>query len=327
MAKRAVPRPKVLTPSVLPDIPVGTARGASEAGYHQIEAKLLCPKMFQFKHVRGIVTPSIMTPDYLAVGSLFHAGRARWFSKRFDCSQKTWEAIAEAVATEAQAMDPPCSAKAEAEALKLLHLYVDHWSRRVAPTPLVAEYEVGPASLLEGDAFSFRTARLDDVTEYDVGLCVGEAKTTSVSIQDAINQYTLHGQPLLQVLLWKRAPQGERLHGPVKGVMLDIVKKPDNKGKGAKFARHFLPVTDHALAWFAKNLAHDVREAASIEWDTDVRRNTTSCTRQIGRMRVACPYRELCAHGKSATANYTFKNGKSLLTWKPEDGKQVPPWI
>lgn len=327
MAKRAAPKAKVLAPEVLPDIPVGAARGASEAGYHQIEAKLLCPKMFQFRHVRGIVVPSLMTPDYLAIGSLFHAGRARWFSKRFDTSEKTWASIAEAVAIEAQAGDPPYSARAETEALKLLHLYVDHWSRRVAPVPLVAEYEVGPASLLEGDAFSFRTARLDDVTEYDVGLCIGEAKTTSVSVQDVINTYTLHGQTMLQALLWKRSTQGEAKHGPVKGVMLDIIKKPDAKGQGAKFARHFLPITDHALAWFAKNLAHDVREAASIEWETDVRRNVTSCTRQIGRMRVPCPYRELCAHGKSATANYTFKNGKSLLTWKPQEGQTVPPWI
>lgn len=326
MAKVRAAQARVLKKQALPDIPVGTARGASEAGYHSIEAKLLCPKMFQFKHVRGIVTPAVQTPDYLAIGSLFHAGRARWFSKRFATDAKSWSSIAEAVEAEAQASDPPVSSKAIESALALLHLYVDHWSTRPHPRPVAAEYDVGPASLLDGDAFSFRTARLDDVSEYPEGLCIGESKTTSTSIQDAINQYTLHGQPMLQMLLWKRAPQGEKLHGPAKGIMLDIIKKPDATHK-AQFARHFLPISDHALTWYAKNLAHDVREAATIDWDTDVRRNVTSCTRQIGRMRVACPYRELCAHGRSATSNYVFKDGSSLTSWKPEPGREVPPWL
>lgn len=313
------------TARLLGDAPLGEARGASEAGWHQIASKVECAKKYQLAHVRGIVTPMHQLPDPLAIGVLFHAGRARWFSKRFRTDEETWQSIADAIAVEAQACVPPCSPDAERQALTLLQLYVDHWSTRPHPTVVAAEYTIGPATLIDGAAFSFRTARLDDVTRYDGALCIGESKTTSADISDVINEYTLHGQTMLQALLWKRAPQGEKMHGPVLGVMLDICKKPSGK-RPAAFQRHFLPITETALAWFAKNLVQELKEAASIDWDTDVRRNISNCTRQIGRMRVPCQFREMCMRGKSASIHYTFKNGESLLSWKPEDGKTVAPW-
>lgn len=312
------------TVSNLPDIPVGKARGASPAGFHSIQSKLECAKKFQFEHVRGIIQPTYQTPEALAVGALLHAGRARWFSKRFDTSEETWQSVLEAIETEAQFMAPPPPKRAVEEATKLVSAYIDHWSRHIHPKPLVAEYDIGPATLLEGK-LEVRTARLDDVSYYDGDLCIGEAKTTSVGVQDCVNQYTLHGQPMLQMLLWKRAPQGEAMHGPARGVMLDIIKKPEGK-TGAKFARHFLPIPDHALQWYAENLTHEVAEAALIEWDTKVRRNVTSCTRQIGRARVECPYRQICLHGRDGISGYTFKNGESLTTWKPEVGQMTAPW-
>jgi hypothetical protein len=314
--------------AVIPEVLVGES-GPTQAGYHQMEAFLRCPFEYQLKAVRQVRPPVSETPEPLAVGALFHAGRARWFSKRFATCSSTWQSIADAMTEEAQKMSLPVSREAERLAMTLMNQYVEHYSTRVKPNPLAAEYLVGPAAVDGRDPFAMRTARLDDVSRYpEAGnkLCIGEAKTTSKDVADCVNQYTLHGQPMLQVLLWKHSPQGEKMHGPVAGVMLDVAVKP-TKTQKAKFSRMFLPVTDHALEWYVRSLRGYLRAMAGVEWNTEVPRNVTACTRPGAWGRAVCDFRDLCAHGRAAAGKYVTADGKSLAVWKPSKGKETPPWL
>lgn len=308
----------------------GSGGGRSTAGWHSIEALLRCPKEYQLREIRQIREPAAATPDHFAVGTGFHAGRARWFTLHFATNAKAMKSIEEAVVAEFEMAKLPVGKRALGATMDLLNQYIEHWSGRPRPTPKAAEYLIGPAPLKDGDPFMLhRTARIDDASEYPESggkLCIGEAKTTSVSIADTVNQYQLHGQPLLQLVLWKMAPQGEAKLGPAAGIMLDIVKKPYS-GEKAQFGRVFVPVSPFALNWYVENMRHYLRQAAQIDWDTEVPRNITACTRTIGRMRAPCEFRDLCAHGRAASLKYVMgKEAKSLLDYKPTGGRGKMPW-
>lgn len=302
--------------------------GPSDAGFHYIEAISRCEKEYQYG-LRGVRIPTEYNPDHFSVGSIFHAGRARWFSLRFDTSPKAWRLIREACAEEADGMDLPVTFKAERMALGYLAEYVAHYSLLPKPKPIAAEYLLGPAPLKPDDPFfMFRTAKLDDVSHYaEAGgkLCIGESKTTGASISDCIQQYMLHGQPLLQFILWNAAKQGRATYGDVAGTILDVTQKGYG-GKKCKFARHFIPFEPRVLEWFTKSMRGYLRDAAKIDWNSYARRNFSSCTRMGGRGRVACTYRDLCMFGKSATSKYVLKDGRSLRSWRPTDEQTVPPW-
>lgn len=299
--------------------------GPSAKGWHKIADFLRCPKAYQYGQVRGIHKPQAQTPDHFAVGILHHAMRARWFAEHFDTGEKTWEKIKRAAQEATEEQKLPITIDAERKAMAMFQLYMDYWSLRPRPEPVAAEYLVGPAALSEEfDEVTERTARLDDVSRYpEAGgkLCVGESKTTSTSVGDTVNQYTLHGQPLLQLLLWKLSPNGEAKHGPVAGIMLDVFVKPYEK-KAASFGRVFVPVSDWTLKWYAESMVGYLRAAALTKWDTNVPRNVQGCTYTAGRMRVACEFRELCAHGPSASSLYVMGEGKSLRSYEGE----VKPW-
>lgn len=298
------------------EVLVGSAKGgASAAGWHAIEAFLRCPKEYQFKHVRGLRRPSLVTPDPLAFGQMAHAARAAWLASKCAPISKCWPAVQKAVADCHLDAPLPIRQEAETNCLALMAEYIKHWSTRPHPKALATEYPLGPAPLDESHPFFFyRTARLDDVSVYpEAGnaLCIGEFKTTSVSVADCVQQYTLHGQPLLQWLLWKMAPQGEAMHGPIKYVMLDVAVKPYGDKKPS-FARVALPLEDHALTWYVESMYGYLKAASRVERDSNVPRNVTACTRLIGRGRFPCEYRDLCAHGSSARTAYVGKNGESL---------------
>jgi hypothetical protein len=272
----------------------------------------------------------VQLPDHFAVGSLHHAARARWFACRFDLSEATWKKIVDAVEAEAHTQRLPVTLKAEQVTLGFFRQYMDYWSKRALPTPLLAEYEIGPAPLEAGDPAMFnRTARLDDVSRYAEGgndLWIGEAKTGSDSVDSIFNTYFLHGQPILQAVLWKVAPQGEAKHGPVKGVMLDAMQKGYGSDK-CKFGRRAIIVPDHVVGWYAKNLKWYLQHVAAIDWDTWVPRNITACVRAVGRGKIECEYRDLCAGGRSATMGYVMgEKGEALQKWQPSPGRTVPPW-
>lgn len=303
--------------------------GATEKGWHQIQAALNCSKEFQYAKIRGITTPKRQTPDYFAVGQLMHVAKAHWFLNNFRTDAAFRASLLIAVQKAAEQNKLPVTLKAEQTALKYFEEYVDHYSMRARPEVVAAEYLLGPVPLQpDHPLYAFRTARLDDVSKYpEAGnaLCLGETKTTSGSVSDCIKQYSLHGQIAMQLALWKAAPQGEAKHGPVAGVMLDVIQKGYG-GQKCKFGRQLIRLTDRTLLWFSKNLERTLKAASQLTWDSDARRNIGACTRMAGRARVSCEYQALCMHGKSASINYLFEDGQSLLTWRPSEGKSVGPW-
>lgn len=313
-----------------PDAPMGdTAVGATSAGWHSIEALWRCEKEYQYAKVRGITNPEAETPDPFTIGQMMHVGKGRWFSKRFPTDEAVLETIRDEMMDYATKAKLPMSVAAQRRALVYFTEYVEFWRMRPKPRVLAAEYDLGPAPVKAGDPFFLhRTARLDDVSYYaEAGgaLCIGESKTTSGTINDCIKQYKLHGQVAMQVALWKLAPQGEPMHGPVAGVILDVIQKGSGTEK-SKFGRVLIEVPDRVVQWYVENLRHRLRIAAAMEWDSNASRNVTSCTRMVGRGRMACPYSELCLYGRSASAKYVLPGGKSLVQWKPTQSETVPPW-
>jgi hypothetical protein len=280
---------------------------------------------YKLEQVIGAKKPQNQTPDHFAVGILHHAMRARWFYEGFGTDEKTWEKVKRAAQEAVEEQKLPISMEAERKSLAMFQMYMDYWSVRPRPEPVAAEYLVGPAAIGEEfETVTERTARLDDVSRYpEAGgaLCIGESKTTSTTVGDTVQQYTLHGQPLLQLLLWKLSPNGEAKHGPVAGIMLDIFVKPYEK-KPPAFGRVFVPVTDWTLKWYAESMSAYLRAAAKITADSLAPRNVHGCTYTAGRMRVACEYRELCSHGPGAASLYVLPDGSSLAKW----GGEVKPW-
>lgn len=302
--------------------------GASGLGWSNIESFLRCPKEYQFKILRGIGLPQSVTPDAFAVGGLFHAGRAYWFSVRFASTPETWNEVREVVRTESTKWNLPITSEAEARALNLLQAYMNYYVVREHADPVAAEYLLDATELLSGNSTTQRTTRLDDVSRYpEAGgqLCIGEAKTTSESIAECIKQYSLHGQIMLQALLWKKHPLGETLHGPIAGTMLDVVKKPYGKKK-PEFGRQLIPITDWQLAWFEQSMSQSLQESSAVTWNSNTQRNVHSCTRLISGRRLDCLYKPLCTHGRAAISQYVLADGTPLTAWKPEEGKETKPW-
>lgn len=308
--------------------------GASGLGYSEIEAYLRCPKEYQLAKVRGIGKPTSQTPDYFAVGSFVHAGRARWFAEKQALGDDVWEKIRADITKTRSEFPLPCSEDSERTALRYIQEYVDHWSVRAKPNIVAVEHMLGPVELSpvtedsDGGRGTSRTARLDDFGFYEEGggkLCIGECKTTSGSITDVVNQYTLHGQVALQRILWDLAPQGAAMYGQVAGTILDVIQKGYG-GKKCQFARLFVPCDERVLLWAKQSLIYALEDKHDMSWDTDTERHVTSCTRLVGRARVACPFRDLCMHGRAGAIGFAFADGRSITDWKPSPGQMTPPW-
>lgn len=300
--------------------------GASGAGFSEIKPFLECPKAYQYGQVRGIYRPTSQTPDYFAVGGLVHAGRARWFADKQSTSAETWDRIRADVRSTREGYKLPVSEQAEVDALRYITEYVEHYSVRPKPNIVAVEHMLGPFKLGEAEG-SARTARLDDFGFYPEagGLAIGECKTSSAPISDAINQYTLHGQPVLQKILWDIAHQGAATYGPVKGIVMDIIQK-GYAGKRCNFARIFVPVEERVQQWWQKWLLKALEGRNAVTWNSDEERRISSCTRLEGKARVACQFRELCMFGKSAALEYAMKDGTLLSQWQPSEGKETAPW-
>lgn len=319
-------------PEKVKPIQVGVADGPSLAGWHKIEAYLRCPKEWQLAHVRH-VSPGIAgvkedegEKSAFAIGRLFHLVKAHWFASQFDTSESTMQRIRDLCYEEALKGDKPILITDIASTLRYFEEYVNHYKPLPKPEVIAAEYDVGPAPLTLGDPENtWRTARLDDVSRYPEAngkLCIGESKTTSAPINWTVEQYKLHGQPMLQALLWRTSEQGEKMHGPIAGVMLDIIQK--GYDKPSKFGRAFIPLSNVALDWYARNLRKYIERALATKWESDAPRNISNCTRMVGRMRLPCAFRELCTYGKSASSQYNIR-GTSLLS--PENERNgVRPW-
>lgn len=302
--------------------------GASGAGYSELEAYLRCPKEYQYAKVRGISHPTTQTPDYFAIGSFLHAGRARWFASACGVGDEVWKQIRADVTATREGLPLPGSDESESIALRYIQEYVDHWSIREKPKIVAVEHMLGPTALDEASPASVRTARLDDFGFYpEAGgsLCIGECKTTSAPISDVANQYTLHGQPLLQRLLWDLAPQGAATYGQVAGMLLDVVQKGYG-GKRCQFARLFVPHDPIPLGWAKTELIMALQKKDDMGWDSKPERRVTSCTRLVGKARVACAFRDLCQHGRAGAAGFVTLEGKRITEVTPEEGRTCAPW-
>lgn len=301
--------------------------GPSGLGYSEIEAYLRCPKEYQYGKVRGITPWTDSTPDYFAVGSFLHAGRARWFAQQFKQDDATWKLMQDDITKVRSEFDLPCSDRAERDALGYLQEYVSHWAVRPLPKIVAVEHMLGPTDLEEGAPGTVRTARLDDFGFYpEAGgrLAIGECKTTSAAISDVANQYTLHGQPVLQRLLWDSAPQGAAMYGATAGMVLDVIQK-GFAGKRCQFARIFIPVGDRVLLWAREGLINALKSKTQMTYGSAVERRITSCTRLVGRARVACPYLPLCEHGRAGATGFMAEN-QPLANWTATDDQPTPPW-
>jgi hypothetical protein len=298
--------------------------GASPAGWHHISAMFECPKKFHLRQVWGIRKPQYMTPDPLAVGSLFHAGRAHWFLSHFPTGADYWTKLQAYVQDAALRQDLPVREDAVRRCLGYLHQYMEYWSSRAKPRVGGVEYALsaGIPGIVDP-----RTARLDDWGEYpesNFKLALGELKTTSTSIKDCVQEYTVHGQTTLQQLLWAMSPEGDAKHGPVDHTILDIVVKGYDKEK-CTFGRVALRIPEFQKRWFVRELGVAVSMAERLTKDsTEVPRIITSCTRIMGRMRVDCEYKELCQRGAPASTGYVDAEGKGLSTYVNKPG--VKPW-
>lgn len=304
--------------------PVNT--GASPRGWHAIESMFHCGKKFELEHYWKVRRPITMTPDALGVGGLFHQGRAHWFHHGFPTGADYWETMKAFVEEAALLYALPVKDDTIHRTLNYLDQYATYWSARVKPRVKHVEYPL-KASILPPE-FDDRTARIDDVSEYPDSnwkLAIGECKTASTDVNRVISEYTLHGQPVKQVILWEAAENGERQYGPVEYVLLDIIIKGYGKEK-CQFARSAVRVYDHTKNWFLPMLAHKVTEAQRIMDGNPGERNITSCTRAIGKMLVPCTFRDLCQRGKSATPAYVDATGTALSSPKytKMDGRK--PW-
>ena len=303
-------------------------KGASSAGWHNISTMLKCPKEYQLSQVRKVAVPRTLLPDPLAVGSLFHEGRSHWFQSGFPTGAAYWEKLKKYIHDSANISNPPIRMDAVNRTLSYLEQYCSHWSMRAKPNVVLVETEVGPAPLMKGDPISmFRTFRPDDVSEYPEAngkLCIGECKTTSVGVDDAVNEYTLHGQPMMQYIVWSMAKNGAAKYGPVSHVLLDVIVKGYGKER-CKFGRQAIPITQYAIDWYIQSMRGYLTAANLIGYDTEVPRNIASCTRLVGRARIACQFRELCQFGKAAANRYVDSDGDGLGNKKYNDYK-VKPW-
>lgn len=298
--------------------------GASPAGWHKVESYFHCPKKFQLKEVWGLRRPAYITPDPLAIGQLFHVGRAWWFDQGFPQGSDAWTKLTEWVQQAALDNQLPVREEAIRSALKYLDQYCTYWASRAKPRVVATEYALSGS--IPG-VISPRTARLDDIGEYpeaNYKLCIGECKTTSVSVNDVVQEYTLHGQTALQRTLWYESPEGFAKHGPVEFILLDIIVKGFGKDK-CTFGRQPVRVSDYTTRWFVKSLGGAVSAMETMTKESPVERRVTSCTRQIGRMRVDCEFKSLCAQGQSAALGYVDAKGESLGSAKYRS-EPVKPW-
>lgn len=300
--------------------------GASPRGWHAIEAVFHCGKKFELQQRWGLRRPMTMTPDALGTGGLFHQGRAWWFSNNFATGKDAWDKLKTFVEEAALLYELPVKQDVINRTLSYLDQYCTYWSARVKPRVKEVEYTLTGNIL--GPDFDDRTARIDDLSEYpdnSFKLCIGECKTTSVSVKDAVEEYTVHGQPTKQAILFEAAPEGARKYGSVSDILLDVIVKGYGKEK-CSFGRQVLRITDHMKNWYLPMLAAKVSEAQRIMDGEPGVRNITSCTRLIGRMRVPCLYRDLCQRGRSAAPAYVDRDGISLNNPKYTKMEGYKPW-
>lgn len=311
------------------------ASGPSLWGWHSgDETFWRCEQEGVFKFIRKVLKAGKReTPRAMAIGLLFHAGRARWFSEGFLDTEVGWASIYEAVRQEGEKQPLPIPVGAEQDALNLLRQYVDHYKSLPKPKVLAAEIEVGPLATFPGSS-ELHTNRLDDLSTYPDfahAEALGEAKTTSGKPNTVYAHYNAnHGQLLKQMLVVTEAiRQGilKIIKAPI-GIVLDVAQKGYG-GDKAHFERFLVTIEPYQLEWFARDLERTRqrrRELERIEADRDIegdvgaKRNVTACRRLVSGdggqyIAVDCEFLSLCKFGRAAAAEYVV-NGQPAAAVK-----------
>jgi len=297
--------------------------GASAKGWHELEALPRCPKEYQYSRVRGISPRgAAFLKEPLGIGTLVHVGRAQWLADGYKGDR--WREALALYLKEYKAQNlPPMMPGALAIAVQCLEKYIEYWSIRPKPEVLAVEYEMKARGLAAvSDSWTWRTSRLDSIVKWQGKTWLDECKTTSSSPSRVRDIYMLNGQPLLGCALWTK--EETKRFGPLAGVLLDVIVKPNGKKGPSCSSRIPLPISEmsHALKWFPAVAAEYVHQARMIRWNDGVERRITSCLRPLG----PCPFRALCLRGQRGAGGYVFADGVSLNEWKPEPGKETEPW-
>jgi hypothetical protein len=315
-----MPMPTKLTPGKLLKLELeSTAKGWSniEPGAAH------CWKEYQFARVRRMLLRGEEVPMHFAVGLYMHAARAQWLNDKY--SGDLWKKQIRAFRDAWDAKYPrrPMPQRALGIAEKTFEGYVKHWKLLPKPEVLAVEYELEPRGLTkEAPEWAWRGARLDSVERWRGNIYIGECKSTSESANAVMDNYALHGQPLLYMALWSKK-EVERF-GPLKGLLYDVVKKATDTDAARCYPRAVLAVdaVQHALSWFRKDFTTWVMQSSLIDWNASPERRL-NCTRPYG----PCSYRDICTKGRDGALGYEFEDGTPVIKWKPEPGKEVPPWM
>lgn len=307
--------------------------GPSEFGWHSgDESFFRCEQEGVFKFLRKIEKSGKKeTPRAMAIGLLFHAGRARWFANGFS---DNWQSIYNAVTQEAARQPLPIPIGAEQEACNILTQYIAHYAKLPKPKVLAAELEVGPIITLEGSTEP-HTNRLDDLSLYPDfanAEAIGEAKTTGSKPAAVYAHYNAnHGQLLKQMLVVTKAIEAgilKIIKAPI-GIVLDVVQKGYG-GDKCHFERFLITIEPYQLEWFARDLDR-VRQrrreleklepylaGGGVDHSPDgvqsARRNPTACRRLVSGdggqfIAVECEFLALCKFGRGAATEYVV-NGQ-----------------
>lgn len=299
---------------------------ASAAGWHAASDLFACEQRDLFQR-RGLQPLSPSDPKALHVGLLFHGGREIFL-------------LGEAVdyRTVIEAVEHNDKIQLSEDAIEdgrvLVSSYVEHWTKFPRPRTKAVEKEFTGTLFKAGGKlglFGRRTARLDDVSEYAESgwrLAIGEAKSTSSTARQVLEEYQLHGQTLMQTLVYRAA--GEPL-GPVSGHVFDIAEKKYRKSGGGiekvVCSRTFVPLPNHALTWFAENLRLTFSRRTE-DLMASAHRNLTACNRpyksEFGLQSFACPFRELCRWGPNAAGEFVWTDPK---TGKVSPAARAPRWV
>lgn len=292
--------------------------GHSGAGWHAIESFIRCPKEYQFSAVRKIGQHRPFIPGPLSVGLLLHAARAQWLHD--ERKGELWREAMERYAAKTEAEEGKLSPGSLSAAAGYFAGYSAYWKVRPVTGVLAIEHYMSPRGISQNaPVWAFRTARYDSIEKWRGKTWIGELKSTSDSGNRLTEQYTLHGQLLLQMALW--GEEEDDTFGPLEGVLIDPILKRSAGGAGGPRIEIRKSECAAALTWFRKDLKTWLMQAQSVDWDAAPERRP-NCMRAYG----PCEFRGLCLKGRRGANQFVLENGKALVTWTPKPGQSVPPW-
>jgi len=262
--------------------------GPSRAGVHRLE-DWECPQRWSYRH--NLKLSPLVVPLPLAVGTLFHLGRAVVAAARMGDPQ-------------ALGLDPVEVMKAAHSRVALgfedarkLFLAWTEYSKHQRDHVLAVEREF--AANVGG---FLHTQRMDQVIEVRGRACTGDTKSTSGEASRAHIEWEMHLQMLSAELLGRAlyprpAPEGFGLE--YGGLFVDVASKRD-----LSFRRTWITVNPELLAQAREQIARinrEIQAAKNAKLDPwEYPRNYFQCTGRWG----ACKYKALCTSGKSALDQY-----------------------